>query len=56
MKTTVYYPDGVKIRHINIQMADEFNEAVIKKKARQIVRDRWPELLPKIKKIEWRYE
>lgn len=56
MKSTVYYKAKDRTRHINFIMADKFNEFAIRKEAKRVVADRFPEVAGKIVRIEWSYE
>lgn len=55
MKITIIFKDCEKTKKINFQMADEFKEAVIKREAKKVIREHWPELCGRITKMEWRY-
>lgn len=55
VKITIIFKDCDKKKKINFRMADEFKEAVIKREAKKVIRERWPELCGRITKMEWRY-
>lgn len=51
MKITIKTPD----KKINFSLDDHFNEKVIKKEAKKVIRERWPEYVGKIQYMTWRY-
>lgn len=55
MRITIKYNEAAKVRKINFQMADFMDEREIRRGAKKVIRDRWPDISEKITDMEWRY-
>jgi hypothetical protein len=55
MITTVFYRAGNNEKRINFMMPDAVEDRAIRKAARRIITERFPEIKGRITRYEWRY-